>query len=961
MHWTCLEKTRKLKLALLAALLFWGCGVPLYGQFYHAAQATNDFGSVPTNPGSLVGDLKNTVSFPKMGSISSQDIDMSADSYEYIGSNLIARGHAVIRLKDMQITADSVVINLLTKDMEAAGNVIFSARVSKEIRVSASEYEAFLQDPAVKIIANGIETLPDGNQSIKATLISNSAYMKAERASGSLETGSFQFRNFFIKAGFMYFTGDLADRYPNGTLKLFGARMTTCEYKMDSNAHYEVESKEMTLKPREANRSIYNYNPDHGEHSVLALNNLIRIWDFPVLWIPAFYKPADSNTFGIRFQYGNSSRWGNYVRTSKEFELLSEPAIVRAAVMIDYYQQRGLGLGGTADILTKTSKTEFFGYMINDRNPYDYWNSNRNDAPDGYTEQEWIKKYSRFEIPTNRYELRLSNITHITPRLDFRGQIDKISDYNFLQDYFQGRYDNDIQPPTFAAFEYQGERFSATLQTVVKVNSFDTMLNRLPELRFDFQRQELFKNIYYQGQTSAGYYKMSWRDYTFSRDENPNINFNQILIDENREDLIPVIKAFGNNTQAAAQYLMNVDPQAFDPYFQDPKDYSAFRFDTLHAFYYPFKVFDFINLIPRAVGRFTAYSQSSKNQMNVEDLYSIYADDQLDNWPPSTLKVDNYDSDGGAQFRFAGELGLEGNTKIYRAWQTPKSALLQIDGLRHIAVPYFNLVFAPPPSVSYENLYYFDEVDQLDQEAFIRLGLQNRLQTRRNNQLYEWISLENYWDYHFDNTDGFNHIGDLGTLFKFSPTENLLFSTELLLDVGQNGSHDATVIRGDTDAGRPGISGDLINRLNMALSYKITKDWILTGSYYYSDAYAQRTAYSMGSTLAQVNSTSYFKTYFNRHQYLGLALNFPSIIDDRLKGKIFMAYDVDANLFNKLGLSVYRDFHCWYVMFGIGAYGERNANYETTWPYYMDLTVGITAMPGMAYTASRSVTYADDN
>ncbi len=960
MHWTCLEKTRKLKLALLAALLFWGCGVPLYGQFYHAAQATTDFGSIPTSPGNIIGDMKTTASFPKMGSISSQDIDMSADTYEYIGSNLIARGHAVIRLKDMQITADSVVINLLTKDMEAAGNVIFSARVTRSILVSPSEYEAYLQDPAVKIVAEGISTSPDGNQKIKATLISNSAYMKAERASGSLETGSFQFRNFFIKAGFMYFTGTLADRYPNGTLKLFGARMTTCEYKMDDNAHYEVESAEMTLKPREANRSIYNYNPDHGEHSVLALNNLIRVWDLPILWIPAFYKPADSNTFGIRFEYGNSSRFGNYVRTSKEFELLSEPAIVRAAAIVDYYEQRGLGLGGTADILTKKSKTEFFGYLINDRNPYDYWNSGRNDAPDGYTEQEWIQKHSRFEIPTTRYELRLSNITHLTPRLDFRGQVDKISDYNFLQDYFQSRYNNDIQPPTFAALEYQGDRFSAMLQTVVKVNSFDTMLQRLPEIRLDAQRQELFKNIYYQGQTSAGYYKMSWREYTFSREQNPNINFNQILIDENRQDLIPVVNAFGKNTQAAAEYLVNVDPQAFGPYFTDPKDYSAFRFDTLHAFYYPFKLFDVLNLIPRAITRFTAYSQSSKEDMDVNKLYSIYADDQLDNWPPSTLKVYNYDDRGGARYRFTFELGLEGNMKIYRAWQDAKSAFLQIDGLRHVMVPYFNLVYMPDPTVSYKNIYYFDEVDQLEKQAFIRLGLQNRLQTRRNDVLYEWISLENYWDFHFEKADGFNQVGDLGTILKFSPTENLLFTTELLLDIGQNNDHDATVMQGDKDAGRPGISGNLINQLNMSLSYKITKDWILTGSYYYSDAYAQRTAYSMGSTLSQINSTSYFKSYFLRHQFLSLGLNFPSMIDDRLKGNFIMSYDVDANLFNQLSLSLRRDFHCWYVVAGIGTYAQRNANSDMTWPYYFNFTIGISAMPGMAYSATTNVSTGNE-
>lgn len=905
---------------------------------------------------------------PKIGDLSTSKIDTSADSYKYVGANVIAEGHVVIRFGTMQITCDKAVINLENKDIEVVGNVTFSGTASTAAVLTPEEYEALRKDPNYKIEINGVETLPTGKQQLKATMYTTAAYMKAERASGNLEAGSLQFRNFKIKTGMLYCSGKLAERYPNGKLKLHDAKMTTCEYELDSNAHYSFGAKELTLSPREANRGIHNYNPDYGEHSALSFNNFLRVWDVPVFWFPVLYKPADSNTFGGRYEFGNTSSWGNYLRTSKSLELLDEPALIKAAVLLDLYQQRGFGYGATADIQTPQSMTELFVYSIHDSNPYDYWKSEHGDAPGGMNDQEWVELNSRFNIPNNRFEFKIANLTHLTPRLDFRGQFDRISDYNFLEDYFQSRYNSNIQPPTFAALEYQGERFSATFQTTVKANYFDSMVERLPEFRIDFQRQELFKNIYYQGQSSVGYYRMNWRSYDRDREDNPAL-FLPAIVQNEANNLTPAqyqqymalaaqSVIHPDQRAAIANQLVQMDPSAFSGYFEDPKDYSSFRFDTLHMFYYPFKLFDVVNLIPRAGGRFTAYSESTKNRVDINDYYSIIAADEIDAWPSQLLKVHNYDKDGGARYRFVGEIGMEANMKFYRAWQTPRNAFWEIDGLRHVAVPYINYTLIPNPTVSYKNIYYFDDVDQIEQQNFIRFGIQNRLQTRRDSQIYEWMALENYWDFHFDETDGFNHIGDLGTIFRFTPFANLSFTSELLLDVGGNNPHDTEAQRAGEDAGRPGISSSLINRWNNTIQYKITKDWIISGSYMYSDAYAQRTFYSMGSTLASINSTSNFYSYFDRHQYLMLALDFPSMIDKRLKGKISFSYDVESDLIQNAGIVLTRDFHCWYLQVSGGASTERNGDGDKTWSRYLSFAVGLSAMPGAAL---QSQTGFDDN
>ena len=897
-------------------------------------------------------ELRQKEPVARVKKLTSGNVDMSADSYEYVGSNLIAKGHVVIRAKGLQITADSAVINLLTKDLEASGHVVLSSLTSKSMQLSPGDYERYLEDPMVQVSVSGISTSPDGRQSIQAQVTFNNAYMEAERISGSMASGAFQFRNFALKTNQMYFRGRFAERTAEGQLRLYNSNLSTCEYLLDDNSHYSISSKKILLTPREDKRSAEDLMS--GDHTVLAQNNFFRLWDVPVLWFPILYKPRELSLFGIRFDFGRKSDWGPYIRTRKEFEILDEAALVRTGFNVDYYDERGMGFGWNADVFTDNSKTEFFAYYVHDRNPYNYWDDSRSEPPDDQPDisrEEWRRRYFRYKIPKDRYEFRLSNLTHLTPRLDFRGQVDVISDYQFLQDFFEARYNRDVQPPSFAAAEYQGDRYSVTFRTDFKVNRFDTALNRLPELRLDLPRQELWKNIYYQGETSAGYYQMSWRKYDYNRDEYPLLNINTLLAREGRRDLIPELRQFGSDKEAAAKYLASRYPGEFKGYFENPERYSAFRFDTLHGLYYPMQFFGALNLIPRALARFTAYSKSSKTGLNMDDLARLFTADKVDQWPPYTTKIKNYDNDGSAKYRFAFELGMEGNVKFHKTWQKPRNAFLRLDGLRHVFMPYFNLVYIPKPTVNYKHLYYFDDVDLIDKEAFIRLGMYNRLQTRRNGKIHEWLSMENYWDFHFEKRDGFNHVGDFGTRLTFSPSENLSFTTELLLDAGGNSKHDAVIRHGSDPNGQRGISSNFINSFNVSMNYSPARDWKFSLGYYYMDEYTQRSIMSMGSTLTQLNATSRYKYTFEREQTITGSLAFPTF-DKRLKGIFSVSYNIDENVLDDAGISFRRDFHCWYAQLGVGCGSERNARSKLDWDYNFNFTIGLSAMPFAAYSSS---------
>ena len=356
---------------------------------------------------------------------------------------------------------------------------------------------------------------------------------------------------------------------------------------------------------------------------------------------------------------------GYYINLYRYFQIMDAPDF-RVKVLCDWYEKRGFGYGVTGRIKSEESKTEFRVYNIYDEDPLETLD---------------YSKY-RLEIPKKRYDFKLSHLTHITPRLDFRGQMEFISDLDFLDDYFTARYKDNIQPPTYAALEYQADRASFSVLATARVNDFDSVVERLPEVRMDIFRQELFGGLYYQSENSAGYLYNRWRSF-----------------------------------DARSRY-------------GKLENYGSARLDSLHMFYYPLML-DVLNIIPRAGFRLTGYSETSRNKITDEDLNTMFGANSLEAGLKRALPFKNFDTRNGDKLRLMGEFGVEINTKIYRTWQNVRSAWMGIDGLRHVIVPYINYTYIPDPSFDTDKILYFDDIDRLQQQNFVRFGLTNRLQTRK--------------------------------------------------------------------------------------------------------------------------------------------------------------------------------------------------------------------------------------
>jgi len=554
------------------------------------------------------------------------------------------------------------------------------------------------------------------------------------------------------------------------------------------------------------------------------------------------------------------------VNLSKTYQLYDYPS-ANLKLMADFYERRGFGYGADLVVATENSRTEGFAYSIYDRNQ---------------TYGTDYDKY-RLDVPHARYEFLLTNLTHLTPTLDFRGQFVYMSDPYFERDFFSSRYDANPRPTTYVALEKEFEYLSAAVYARFQVNNFFTTVEKLPEVRIDMPRTAILNTgLYHQGNTTMDYFRMRWLKF----DEPPNPNYADSKLD----------------------------------------DYESFRIDTTHFLYYPIKN-RFFNLVPRAGVKVTGYSKTSKHKVSNADLIQLFA--AADPEGTQGYHLNNYDTDGGSDCRVVGELGFELSTKVHNSWQNLRSYFLNMDGLRHVARPYINYTYLDT-NLNRDYLLYFDDIDRIDRQNFIRLGIENRFQTRSGSGVKNLFSMENFWDYHFQSDEGvdgkeLSHAGELGTKLKWEIFRGLTLDTTFLIDTGNNNTTEEAT-RNGRPAGYPGLDWDWLNQLKFGVTYSPAEDYSASFTYTFDRKYHARSAYSMGSTLTQLDAGSYFDRYLsNDTEEFTLGLKMPLTPDHRTLGGFTLAYDVRMGRIDDVNFSVQRKFHCFSV---IGTLGFENSDNE---------------------------------
>ena len=451
-------------------------------------------------------------------------------------------------------------------------------------------------------------------------------------------------------------TADKVTRTGKNEYILSNARVTTC-IKPYPHCHYSLKAKKVTVVPDQ-------YIKTKG--AVLSLGKV------PVFYIP-YWRHSLNRDSGFNFFPGYRNRMG-FMLLSSYYHHPMGPNL-KFEHHVDYYSERGFGLGEDWTWKTSDRNGKLRLYYINDDDPM-----NGITLPQGYT------------IDSQRYRISLEHNQSLGPRTSLISKGSYLSDLRILDDYFNKEYRSERQPENYVSISHRNNLMTLTALANVRLNDFYSNINRLPEVSLNVNRSQIGNStFYYESYTAGALLEKVWEDY-----------------------------------------------------YPDKQDYSTARFDTSHMIYQPRKYLGWLNLVPRAGIRGTYYS-ATKLSSTTTNITTVAGTNSFASGITQTNVVTGI-SDGPAKLRGVFEIGSEISFKAFRTFSGGTK--------RHIVEPYANYTYSVDPNVDARELYQFDQVDTLEEQNNIMIGVRNKIQNKVNGHPNNLADINTWTTIDFSADDG---------------------------------------------------------------------------------------------------------------------------------------------------------------------------------------------------------------
>jgi LPS-assembly protein len=462
-------------------------------------------------------------------------------------------------------------------------------------------------------------------------------------------------------------------------------------------------------------RKIRVYEKDR----VIFLNVTAYVGKVPIFWWPYLYQSLD-NAFSFSISPAYYSTWGPSLLTQVTFPIRDN---IQGRLRLNYYGRRGLGMGFEPTIdygKDESSTAKIKTFYIQDQNP----NLNQTAIP-------------RQDVPTGRYRLTLEDRTNFTDDIYGIANLTKLSDQYVMQDFFQGDFRIDPVPDNVLAVAKTDPFFTLTAIERFQANQFFTTTERSPEVVLDIKRHGLFGGpIFYEGETGFANLRLQF----------------------------PEGSGFEN--------------------------YGTDRFDTFHQLTYPNTYFGWLSIVPRVGYRGTYYGKTWDlgSTIFIPPSNPLIPDFILP--PPTLANPVKFDGD---TFRSVFDTGTEASFKISRKWENVQSRVFGLDGLMHVIQPFTNFSyvkedgpnptailgfdrFLPSTQLRAIDFPQFTTIDSIDNWTVWRLGVRNRLETRRDDKTLIWFELDTYVDVNFENPYDRTDYSNLFNNIRFTPLPWVSFS-----------------------------------------------------------------------------------------------------------------------------------------------------------------------------------------
>ncbi len=286
-----------------------------------------------------------------------------------------------------------------------------------------------------------------------------------------------------------YSTGEQIEQVSKDKIEVYNGSITSCDL---DRPHYALTAKRMTIYPGD---------------KVIARNVVFRVLNRPIFWWPYYILSLENREPPIEINPGYSKRYGLYVMTTKGFGVNK---YISGKLHLDWMNKRGFGAG----VEFQYDFQEFFGETKN------------NLKADGSDLENKINLFGRGDIKTyaikdhhspnplasdpyneknlmteDRGRFSWRHLSQLDRHTSLRVHWNELSDEFFLRDFFQREYREEVSPESFINITRNTQRYGLLFDFVKRTNRFDSTLEKLPEIRFNWKTSELGDTgLFYQNE-----------------------------------------------------------------------------------------------------------------------------------------------------------------------------------------------------------------------------------------------------------------------------------------------------------------------------------------------------------------------------------------------------------------------------------------------------------------------------
>lgn len=202
----------------------------------------------------------------------------------------------------------------------------------------------------------------------------------------------------------------------------------------------------------------------------------------------------------------------------------------------------------------------------------------------------------------------------------------------------------------------------------------------------------------------------------------------------------------------------------------DGNDYRAYRLDSHHQLLYPKTFYGWLNVTPQIGFRGTEYGEADG--------------------PGAATK---------RRTRGMVDLGVDVSARMSRTWRGMRNSFWDLRGFRHIVQPSIHYIYVPDPTNDPGQLPQFDSVipglrllpshfpdfnslDSLQGDQNLRMGVFQKLQTFRDDEMINFLNWSIFTDLHLDNKPNESQFSDVYSDLDWRARDWVSLSSEFRWD-----------------------------------------------------------------------------------------------------------------------------------------------------------------------------------